>query len=58
MACVQYSKDCDKVRINSVRALGIFLHHLPKEFMGNFISLFYHIDISFFPGLGIKLGKR
>lgn len=31
MACVQYSKDCDKVRANSIRALGIFLYHLQKE---------------------------
>lgn len=40
MACVQYFKDCDKVRANSVRALGIFLYHLQHELISKFFHCF------------------
>ncbi|GIY47714.1 hypothetical protein CDAR_124091 [Caerostris darwini] len=34
MACVQFSKDCDRVKANAVRALGILLNYIPEDFMG------------------------
>ncbi|GFS93751.1 HEAT repeat-containing protein 6 [Nephila pilipes] len=33
MACVQFSKDCDRVKANAVRALGNLLNYIPVEFI-------------------------
>ncbi|CAL1284894.1 unnamed protein product [Larinioides sclopetarius] len=34
MACVQFSRDCDRVKANAVRALGNLLNYIPEQFIG------------------------
>ncbi|XP_054717303.1 HEAT repeat-containing protein 6-like [Uloborus diversus] len=33
MACVKFSRDCDRVKANAVRALGNFVHFIPESFL-------------------------
>ncbi|XP_015920371.1 HEAT repeat-containing protein 6 isoform X2 [Parasteatoda tepidariorum] len=35
MGCIEYSKDCDRVKANAVRALGNFLLFIPRQYLSS-----------------------